>query len=247
MSLERGVKQKILLGVTLKTKSCLDPLNEKTIFLQKRKAMHPEPRPQKGDSQYCCALHIPLLICSYVTNMTMFQEPSRRKEGTNLRGRGTGRMRGTSEARRASSLPIGARLPFVEGCGPFLPQHGEAAADGAAVPARRGIHEPRFDHVHGRRHHGRAEARSEGGGEVARKVVWVREEKVRWWCWWGGASTCQLRFPMSAAPLTCHQVVLEDQLFDQVVGHQLGAVYNSIAGDVGKATWTKRKRYSTVQ
>lgn len=42
------------------------------------------PRAQKGASQYCCALVMPLLICSYVTNMTMFQDPSRRKEGMNL-------------------------------------------------------------------------------------------------------------------------------------------------------------------
>lgn len=41
---------------------------------------------QNGDSQYCCALVIPLLICSYVTNITMFQDPSRRKEGMNLKG-----------------------------------------------------------------------------------------------------------------------------------------------------------------
>lgn len=40
-------------------------------------------RGQKGDSQYCCALVMPLLICSYVTNITMFQDPSRRNEGMN--------------------------------------------------------------------------------------------------------------------------------------------------------------------
>lgn len=28
---------------------------------------------------------MPLLICSYVTNITMFQDPSRRKEGMNLK------------------------------------------------------------------------------------------------------------------------------------------------------------------
>lgn len=43
-----------------------------------------KPQTQNGDSQYCCALVMPLLICSYVTNMTIFQEPSRRKDGMNL-------------------------------------------------------------------------------------------------------------------------------------------------------------------
>lgn len=28
---------------------------------------------------------MPLLICSYVTNITMFQDPSRRKDGMNLK------------------------------------------------------------------------------------------------------------------------------------------------------------------
>lgn len=47
--------------------------------------------------------------------------------------------------------------------------------------------------------------------------------------------------PRAPQLLTCHQAVLEDQLLDQVVGHQLGAVYDRIAGDVGKTTWSKAK------
>lgn len=39
---------------------------------------------QKGDSQYLCAMVTPRLICSYVTNITTFHDPSRRKEGMNL-------------------------------------------------------------------------------------------------------------------------------------------------------------------
>lgn len=35
--------------------------------------------------------------------------------------------------------------------------------------------------------------------------------------------------------LACHQVVLQDVLFDDVVCHQLGAVHNGITGDVWQA------------
>lgn len=37
--------------------------------------------------------------------------------------------------------------------------------------------------------------------------------------------------------LACHQVVLQDQLFDDVVRHQLGAVHYGITGDVWQAAW----------
>lgn len=38
---------------------------------------------------------------------------------------------------------------------------------------------------------------------------------------------------------TCHQVILQDELFDHVICHQLCAVYNGITGDVGHATCKK--------
>lgn len=68
-------------------------------------------------------------------------------------------------------------LPFVEGRGTFVSQHGESAANGAAVLAGRGVHEARFDNVHRRGHHGRAEACTEGSGEVARQIIWARNRK----------------------------------------------------------------------
>lgn len=123
-------------------------------------------------------------------------------------------------------------LPFVESCGAFLSHHGESTVEGAAVLARGGIHEAGFDDVHRRRHDGGAEACAEGRTEVARKIICQnRQQKLSgvlqlsWYQPGGGRSV-----------LTCHQVILEDQLFDQVIGHQLSAVYNGIAGDVGEAT-----------
>lgn len=37
--------------------------------------------------------------------------------------------------------------------------------------------------------------------------------------------------------LTCHQVALQDLLFDDVIGHQLGTVYNGVTGNIRQATW----------
>lgn len=36
--------------------------------------------------------------------------------------------------------------------------------------------------------------------------------------------------------LACHQVVLQDELFDDVVGHQLRAVHDGIAGYIWQTT-----------
>lgn len=36
--------------------------------------------------------------------------------------------------------------------------------------------------------------------------------------------------------LTCHQIVLQNELFDDVIGHQLGTVHNGIAGNIGHTT-----------
>lgn len=68
-------------------------------------------------------------------------------------------------------------LPFVEGRGTFMSQHGESAAHGTAVLAGRGVHEARFDDVHRGRHHGCAEARAEGSGKVARQIIWAENRK----------------------------------------------------------------------
>lgn len=80
-------------------------------------------------------------------------------------------MSGTSED--TSTLRLGVCLPFVEGRGAFLSQHGESTVNGAAVLAGRGIHEARFDNVHRRGHDGCAEACTEGSGEVARQIIWA--------------------------------------------------------------------------
>lgn len=72
------------------------------------------------------------------------------------------------------ALGGGLYLPFVESGGTFLSHHGESTADGTAVLARGGIHEPGFDHVHRRRHYGGAEACPEGRSEVAREIIWAK-------------------------------------------------------------------------
>lgn len=130
------------------------------------------------------------------------------------------------------ALAGGLYLPFVESCGTFLSHHGESTVDGAAVLAGGGIHEAGFDDVHRRRHHGGAEACTKGRSEVARKIICQnRQQKLS-----GVLQLCLYQLGGGRFVLTCHQVVLEDQLFDQVIGHQLSAVYNGIAGDVGEAS-----------
>lgn len=62
-----------------------------------------------------------------------------------------------------------------------MSQHGESAAHGTAVLAGRGVHEARFDNVHRGRHHGCAEARAEGSGEVARQIIWAGNRKPAEW------------------------------------------------------------------
>lgn len=110
-----------------------------------------------------------------------------------------------------------------------MSQHGESTANGTAVLARCGIHEARFDNVHGGRHYSGAEACPEGSGEVARQIIWAETGNEV-------SGIVQLLPRVLPQLLTCHQAILEDQLLDQVVGHQLGAVYDRIAGDVGKTT-----------
>lgn len=133
---------------------------------------------QNGDSQYCCALVIPLLICSYVTNITMFQDPSRRKEGMNLKGAKEQQVRGVPNMfllLLLLSLYICMCLPFIESCGSLVSQHSESTVDSTAVLSRPWIHEPCFDYVHRRSHHCCAEAGTKGSSEVTRQVVcsWI--------------------------------------------------------------------------
>lgn len=112
-----------------------------------------------------------------------------------------------------------------------MSHHGESTAEGAAVLARGGIHEAGFDHVHRRRHYGGAEARTEGRREVARKIICQNRQQEL-----SGVLQLVVSAGWGRFVLTCHQVILEDQLFDQVIGHQLSTVYDGVAGDVGKAT-----------
>lgn len=37
--------------------------------------------------------------------------------------------------------------------------------------------------------------------------------------------------------LTCHQIVLQNEFFDDVIGDQLSAVHNGIAGNVGHTSY----------
>lgn len=108
-----------------------------------------------------------LLIWDKHDNIPGAQPQERRHEPEG----GVERMSGTSEA---CYKLINGNLPFVEGCGAFLSQHGESTVNGTAVLARRGIHEARFDNVHGRRHYSCAEACTEGSSEVARQIVWTK-------------------------------------------------------------------------
>lgn len=129
---------------------------------------------QNGDSQYCRTLIIPLLICSYVTNITMFQDPRRRKEGMNLTGAKERRVQGDPDMLFYYCLGhcyVSVSLPFIEGGGSFMPQHVESTVDSTAVLSGPWIHETGFDDIHRRSHHCCAEARTKGCSKVARQVV----------------------------------------------------------------------------
>lgn len=104
-----------------------------------------------------------LLIWDKHDNIPGAQPQERRHEPEG----GLERMSGTPEAWYTLTLRIGVYLPFVEGRGTFLSQHGESTVNGTAVLARRGIHEACFDNVHRRRHYSCAEACPKGSSEVA--------------------------------------------------------------------------------
>jgi len=110
----------------------------------------------------------------------MFHDPSRRKEGVNLKEKRKRKVRKCHKKVAAllwcGSLLICACLPFIEGGGSFLSQHGESTADGALVLAVWRIHEPRFDDIHRGSHYCCAEAGTKGSSEVARQVVYRRKE-----------------------------------------------------------------------
>lgn len=124
--------------------------------------------------------------------MTMFQEPRRRNEGTNLR---EPRESHSQEILTPSPVPcplpaglhehvqrpkdasggcflgVGQHSPLVEGGRPFLDHHGEHAVQGVLVlPAGR-VHVPRLHHVHRRSHHRGTESSAEGSHKVAREIV----------------------------------------------------------------------------
>lgn len=115
-----------------------------------------------------------LLICSNETNITTFQEPSLRNEGTNLRREGrkaTGNQHYVILDNQTERRGGGRSSPFVEGSGPFFGQHGPGAVDGALVLARWGVHVPGLDHVHGRGDDRGDEAGAERRNKVAGQVV----------------------------------------------------------------------------
>jgi len=116
----------------------------------------------------------------------MFQEPSRRKDGTNLRREeqppasgwpgSAGRCRGVKRGVGVSATSPSS--PLVEAGEAVLHQQGEEAAEHVAVLPGAGVHVPRLHHVHRRRHQRGAEAGAEGGHEMAGDVVCRAELSV---------------------------------------------------------------------
>lgn len=93
--------------------------------------------------------------------------------GHSVAGVGGSLPRGMGTGDRELGGLVGSS-PFVEGSGTLLLEHGEGTVASAAVLARGRVHVSRLDHVHGRGDDGGAEARPEGGREVAGKVICQR-------------------------------------------------------------------------
>lgn len=173
----------------------------------------------------------------------MFQEPKRRNEGTNLPRETQNRVRFNSGDSAEHVLSGTGAVPLVEGGGTLFKQHRHGAVQGAAVLALHRVHVARFHHIHRRRHQGGAETGGEGGGEVAGHVVCRgnktsylinRREKKK------TIAKRSLKSPgicRGMFVLACHQLVRQDELFDDVVGHEFGAVHDGVASDVWQTTW----------
>lgn len=55
---------------------------------------------------------------------------------------------------------------------------------------------------------------------------------------WGGEVSYSCRpGGLKVSALACHQAALQDELLDDVIGHQLGAVHDGITSDVRETTW----------
>lgn len=127
--------------------------------------------------------------------------------------------------------------PFVKGSRSFLGQHGEGTVDGTVVLAYSGVHEAGLYHIHRRGYDGGAEPGSKRSREVAGQVICGRTKIY----------ICQNQELLSrviqtsvwyfSRLFTCHEIVLEYKLFDDVIGYQLSTVHNSISCDVWYATW----------
>lgn len=117
--------------------------------------------------------------------------------------------------------------PLVEAGEAVLHEQGEEAAERVPVLPGTGVHVPRLHHVHWRRHHRGAEAGPKGGHEVAGDVVCGADPGVEG-CRDGDGT--QPRPPGTI--LTCHQLRPQQRVLNEVVGDELPAVDDGIAGDV---------------
>lgn len=70
-------------------------------------------------------------------------------------------------------------LPFIEGSGTLLLEHGEGAVGSAAVLAQDRVHVSRLHHIHRGGDDSGAEARPKGGSEVAWEVICEGEGQLR--------------------------------------------------------------------
>lgn len=146
----------------------------------------------------------------------------------------TKRIRRWDEALRLTGS-YWRHLPFIKRWGSFFNHHGEGTVYSTAVLPWYRVHEAGFHHVHRRRYKGGAESSGEGCGEVTRHVVCGGNHRVvrfiKTHTDWRGTS--RRRAP------TCHQVVLQDEIFDDVIRDQLGAVYHGVTSYVQQTAWKK--------
>lgn len=123
--------------------------------------------------------------CSYVTNITTFQEPRRKKDGMNLKSKkniidifvyshwSPHLPLSKFHLYQASFkyCPCGQCLPFIKGKWSFFGHHVGSAVEDTAVLAKRRVHESCLDHVDWGGDHCRAQPCAEGWHKVAGQIV----------------------------------------------------------------------------
>lgn len=99
--------------------------------------------------------------CSYVTNITTFQEPRRRKEGKNLE-RSTKTLAGFDIEVKLIVIHTLSHSPLIKGTWSLFGQHRCSTVEDAAVLAWTGVHVSGLDHVDWRGDDGGAQSCPEG-------------------------------------------------------------------------------------